>query len=215
MKSLLSIMALLCLATSALAADIVKASTKSSISISDTVHSSGESASALGFSHTTTLEVALIPGEAAGFNTDTLITGNFPLGPNPYFRLSEDPHYHTGATSVKISDTISHNRIEWKRSITMSWTDDSLKLVSKISAKPKLNDFTSTDWQHTVKSQFKTGYTDSQTVTLIAENDSTDVINISCALVRKCKASGSAKPGSKGVKVSSKQSSSGKFVAAR
>lgn len=216
MKIILSTLALLCLTPTLSASDIVKASAKSSISVSDTVYTGSESASALGFAHSTTVELALIPGTSANFNADTIISATFPLGPRPYFKISEDPHYHDGATSIKISDSITHNRIQWKRSITMSWTDDKVKLVAKISAKPKLDDFTPTDWEHTVKSQFKQAYSSALPMSLIAENDGTDFIDTSATLHTSYKVSGAVKPSSKGsVKVSSKQSESGKFIAAR
>lgn len=216
MRTLLAFCAFVGLAVTSSAATVTKGSLKHNVSISDTSFAEGGSATTMGFSHATSLEAALIPGDIANFNGNTLITGNFPLGPQSYFRLNDDPNYQPGATSVKIADTVLFNRIEWKRSISMSWTDDSLKITAKVSAKPKLEDYATIEWRNTVKSQFKTANTDFTTITVIAENEDTDILTLSTEVQAQHKVSGSAKPSSKGtVKVASKQSISAKFKAGK
>ena len=106
------------------------------------------------FSLTTGLE-ADTSVEASGLGPNTLIQGSVPLGPSSSFRLTDDPDYEIGDTSVKFTTTEVFNDIEWKRSIKMRWDKGKLKLTAKVSASQKLNQPATVEWENVAKSKTK------------------------------------------------------------
>lgn len=213
MRSVITAILVLSLAASGSAASITKSSLKHNVAINETIMNGAGSVSALGLSFSTSLEANLSPEEVGGFSADTVINGSFPLGPKTSFKLTEDPNYHAGSTSVKIADTVYFNDIAWKRSISMAWTGGKLKLVAKITAKPTLNNFASVEWKNLVQSQSKASYGSDVRVSIIADNLGVDFLDASTFVRSSYKASGGAKPSSSGsVKVSSKMGISGNQI---
>lgn len=193
MRFLLTLILLYMLPVSASAGSITKASLKHQSTVTDKCPAGDGCATALGLSLSTSIEADITPAEAAGFSPNTLIQGSFPLGPTGAFRLSEDPNYQQGDTSVKINSTILFNNVAWKRSISLRWDNGKLKLKAKISAKQNVGNF-SPDSDVTVKSQTKLASPGQVLVTLVADNLNDQFLDLQGGAATSVSTSDSAKP---------------------
>ncbi len=210
MKCLITLVVLLALAATASAGNVTKASIKHQLSIKDNCLAGDGCATALGFSLTTTMEADITQLEADGFSPNTLIQGSFPLGPSSSFRLSEDPNYLPGDTSVKINNTTVFNNIAWKKTISMRWDKGKLKLKAKISAKQNLGNF-SPDAEAIAKTQSKLVSPTQVLITLIGDNLNDQFLNLVAPAATSVSTSNSAKPKKGATQFQSKQSISGTF----
>jgi len=114
---------------------------------------SGACDTALKFSFKTSIQGTLSPAELSEFSPNTRIQGNFPIGPSITFRLSEDPGYVNGDTSIKIIKTTIFNNVTWKHSISMRWDKGILNLQAKISTSQKVSNFYPMVWEGLPKSK--------------------------------------------------------------
>jgi hypothetical protein len=189
--------ALLVIAGDADAGTITKAKVGQKLSTKESCRD-GFCLATLKFTLKTTIEADISLSEAAGFQPNTVVHGSFPLGPSSSFRLTEDPNYEADDTSVKFSSTTVFNGIAWKRTITMSWNDQTLKLAVVTSVNQPLIFPAPVEWQGVPKTSDTKTSAGGLLVSLFAENLGTEFLNLEATVATKFKTSRTTKTTKKG-----------------
>jgi hypothetical protein len=210
MRYFLTLALLMTIASQSAAGTLTKGTTNHKIMIKDSCVSGAGCATVLKLSLMTTLEAQLSPLEVNEFSPNSVLQGNFPLGPAASFRLSDDPNYQAGDTSVKINRTTVFNNISWKQSITMSWKDGRLLVKAKISANQQLGDFAAQEPMGLSKTKALLLSSATTLMSLVGDNLGDQFLNVSGPAATFIKTSNTVQPKSNGdVKLQSAQSLKG------
>lgn len=187
MKSLIAVTGFLLAVSVCDAASITKGKISHKLSEKETC-AGGNCGATVKASLSTSIEASLNPAEADGFGPDTTVQGTFPMGPYTSFKLTDDPNYQPGDTSVNIAGTVSFNNIAWTRDISLDWADGTLKLNAKVTASPTLGNQLPL-YGGMGKTKSKLAYPSPVVVSLIADNGGTEFLNLRGAIPSSTKSS--------------------------
>ena len=177
MKQFVMLVSALLLAGAACAGDVTDSSLNYRIMIQNRCDT-GDCDTMVRLNIVTDLKANLSPTEVLNLGPDTVIRGNFPLGPTASFELNDDPAFVPGSTGVKIHETTTYNGIPWEKKITMDWKDNELRLKATITANAKLSDFEHTPYEDLIKTRTKLKEPSTVRVQLVGENSGADFLTL-------------------------------------